>query len=208
MHQYYTEAKDSDNTFSLIISLRFTKWVNAWNLDQIRSASQENLRLWRPVASPGRRGATAGGQNMRNPAGTASSLCPHTFPVSHSLSLPQVLHPTASPGTNAKPVMTLRQRWGGGAKLQHRIGQKDVPDGELGRLELQRPWAWLKAPLQKGATQAGLSPGLTRLLGLGCLPGGEVNSKEKTDLKLGLGFQEEREDELLLLGNSWKPAGL
>lgn len=68
---------------------------------------------WLPAvkcASPGRCGATAGGWNMRNPAGTAPSLCPHTVPVSHSLSLPQVLHPTASPGTNAKPVMTLRQR--------------------------------------------------------------------------------------------------
>lgn len=35
-----------------------------------------------------------------------------------------------------------------------------------------------------------------------------VNSAEKTDLKLSLGFQEERVDELVLLGNIWEPAGL
>lgn len=46
-------------------------------------------------------------------------------------------------------------------------GQKDVLGRELGRLELQRPWAWLRAALQTGATRAGSSPSQTRALGLG-----------------------------------------
>ena len=52
-------------------------------------------------------------------------------------------------------------------------GQKNVAGGELRRLELQGPWAWLRAPLQKGAVQAGLLPSQTRLRGLGRPPEGE-----------------------------------
>lgn len=56
-----------------------------------------------------------------------------------------------------------------------RKGQKDAPGGELGRLELRGRWAWLRAPLRKGAIQAGLSPQPDKdvFLGLRCLPEGK-----------------------------------
>lgn len=44
--------------------------------------------------------------------------------------------------------------------------QKDVPGGDIGRLEPRGPQVWLRAPLYRGAIRAGLSPSQTRLLGL------------------------------------------
>lgn len=102
---------------------------------------------------------------------STSSFFVLLFPISHPNQSP-------SPPTNTKPGMSLRMR------------QRDIPAGIWGLVwgqkgqgyppASQASWAW--DPFQEEKSY-------------------RVNSAEKTDLKLSLGFQEEGVDELVLLGN-------
>lgn len=93
---------------------------------------------------------------MRSPPKIPSSLRSHTAPVSFLFLLLFPISRAQLPllermqSLNYSEALRMSRIEAAAPQEPWGSGQKDLPGGELGRLDLRGPWAWLRAPPQKG----------------------------------------------------------